>query len=311
MSAGAAAMAPLAELSDKLWDDWLVALGQPCERLGLLDVYARPGPFAAARRRAEELSRRGIAVSIVDSAAARHLEPALRGEVAGAVHLTGDRSIDPTAAMDALVARVREAGIELLPNTDVREVVRRADRATAVRLRDAELEAAAVVVAGGAETARMGRGLGERIPVLPARGMSITAERPAVGPSRALLLGEDHVAVTPIAEVLRLSAFFQLGHRETTPDHRCLAQLEALTRRRLELDPVLTVRRRWAGLRPVTPDGLPIIGRASRCSNVVIATGHAMTGLSLAPATGRLVAQLVTGEPTGVPLEPFSPGRFR
>jgi D-amino-acid dehydrogenase len=198
-----------------------------------------------------------------------------------------------------------------MPNTDVREVVRRGDRATAVRLRDAELDAGVVIVAGGAETARIGHGLGERIPVLPARGMSITAERPTVGPSRPMLLGEDHVAVTPIADVLRLSAFFQLAHRHTTPDQRRLARLEALVRRRLELDPVLTVRRRWAGLRPVTPDGLPIIGRASRCSNVVIATGHAVTGLSLAPATGRLVAQLVTGEPTAVPVEPFSPARFR
>ena len=84
-----------------------------------------------------------------------------------------------------------------------------------------------------------------------------------------------------------------------------------MARGRLRLDPTLTVRRRWAGLRPVTPDGVPIIGRLPAWDNVTVATGHSMTGLTHGPGTGRLVAQLVSGEQPEIDLHRFAPGRFR
>jgi D-amino-acid dehydrogenase len=89
-----------------------------------------------------------------------------------------------------------------------------------------------------------------------------------------------------------------------------ITMLEAIARRRLRLDGSFVARRRWAGMRPVTPDGVPIIGPSTRWRNLIIATGHSMTGLTLGPATGRIVAQLVGGEQPEIAIDRFSPTRF-
>jgi D-amino-acid dehydrogenase len=311
VDSAAPALRDLAALSDEMWTDWLAGTGQPALADGLLDVYADAKAFAGARAHAEALRRWGVAVDELDGQAARAMEPALKGPVAGAIHLTGDRSIHPGLAMAGLVGRVRSAGVGLHPSSEVVDVVMADDRIRTVRTSHGDMGAEHVVLAAGAWSGRVARLLGERIQMLPGRGLSITVDRPDVGPRRPLLLGEDHVAVGPLGDELRLSAWFQLNNFDTHVTLERLTRLEAIARRRLVLDDALCVRRRWAGLRPVTPDGVPIIGPAGRCTNVTIAAGHAMTGLTLGPGTGRIVARLVCGEAPGIDIERFSPRRFR
>ena len=125
-----------------------------------------------------------------------------------------------------------------------------------------------------------------------------------------MLLGEDHVAVGPMGDELRLSAWFQLNNFDTVPTpnapHAARSDRPPTPSSRSSL----VVRRRWAGLRPVTPDGVPIIGPSTCWRNVTIAAGHGMTGLTLGPGTGRIVAQLVCGERPDIAIDRFSPGRF-
>ena len=118
------------------------------------------------------------------------------------------------------------------------------------------------------------------------------------------------MAVNPMGDLLRMSGWLELGRLDTRPSLRRLAQIEANVRSRVRLDPDLTVLERWAGLRPVTPDGLPIIGRSPGWRNVTYAVGHGKLGLSLGPVTGRLVAQIVCDRPTDLELEPVSLRRF-
>ena len=310
VDSAAPALRDLAALSNEIWDDWLAGTGQPPLADGLLDVYADAKAFDGARAHAAALRRWGVAVDELDGPAARAMEPSLQGPVAGAIHLTRDRSIDPGRAMAQLVERVRSVGVELHPSSEVVDVVTADDRIRTVRTSRGDMGAEHVVLAAGAWSGRVARLLGERIPMLPGRGLSLTVDRPEVGPRRAMLLGEDHVAVGPLGEELRLSAWFQLNNFDTGATLERLTRLEAIARRRLVLDDSLCVRRRWAGLRPMTPDGVPIIGPAGRCRNVTIAAGHAMTGLTLGPGTGRIVAQLVCGEAPAIDIERFSPRRF-
>jgi D-amino-acid dehydrogenase len=306
----APALGALAALSESIWDEWLSASGQAVTTDGLLDVYAGQRAFDRARHHAAELRRWGVAVDVVDGAAALAMEPALLEPVAGAVHLVDDRSIDPGRALADLVARVSAAGAELHPSTEVLDVDSAGDRVVAVRTSGGDVRAEHVVVAAGAWSGRVAALVGERVPMLPGRGFSVTVARPVDGPRRPLLLGEDHVAVAPLTETLRLSAWFHLNDFDTTIDATWIDRLQALARRRIRLDADLSVRRRWAGLRPVTPDGVPIIGPAARWRNVTIAAGHSMVGLTLGPGTGRLVAQLVCGETPDVDIDRFSPRRF-
>jgi D-amino-acid dehydrogenase len=173
------------------------------------------------------------------------------------------------------------------------------------------IEADHFVIAAGAWTGRLAGVLGEKIPVVSGRGFSLTADRPERGPNHAMLLGEKHVAVGPMGDRFRLSGRFEVGEMDTTPIAKRIAGIERLARTRIDFDETLTIRGTWAGLRPVTPDGVPIIGRSTRWDNVTIATGHAMIGLSIGPGTGRLVAQLVTGEPTDIDASRFSIARFQ
>ena len=306
----APALRDLARLSDAIWDDWLDASGQPVLTDGLLDVYAGSRALERARRHAEELRRWDVEVDIVDGERAITMEPALLPPVAGGVLLRNDRSLHPGAALTDLIERAGRAGITLVPGAEVVGLDTARERVTGVRTTVGDVVASDLVLAAGAWSGRLARLLGERVPMLAGRGLSLTVARPEIGPRRALLLGEDHVAVGPMGDELRLSAWFQLNDYDSVVDVDRISAIEALARTRLRLDRSLVVRRRWVGMRPVTPDGVPIIGRPARWRNVVIAAGHSMTGLTLGPGTGRLVAQLVCGEAPDIAIDRFSPRRF-
>jgi D-amino-acid dehydrogenase len=306
----APALGELARLSTEMWDDWLAGSGAKIADDGLFDVYAGERAFAGARRRAGELRRWGVGVDVVDGAAALALEPALREPVAGAVLLRDDRSVRPASVLAELIRRTAAAGADLVSGADVIGFSTDGGRVTNVETTGGDFATGHVVLATGAWTGALARLLGERVPMLAARGLSMTVARPQLGPRRTLLLGEHHVAVTPIDDELRLSAWFQLNNFDTTPTLERIERLEALARGRVRLDPTLEVRQRWAGLRPVTPDGVPIIGTSTRWRNVTIAAGHGMIGLTLGPGTGRVVAQLACGEPPDIVLDRFSPRRF-
>jgi D-amino-acid dehydrogenase len=304
------ALSALARLSDGIWDEWLDASGQSVAVDGLLDAYRTAPALARAVARADELRHWGVDAEVVDGDRARSLEPALVGPLAGGVLLHGDRNLHPGLALGALIRRVERAGVTLAPCTEVVDVEAVGERIARVRTSGGDIDAGHVVLAAGAWSGRLARRLGERVPVIAGRGLSLTVARPAWGPRRALLLGEDHVAVGPMGDDLRLSAWFLLNDDDRTASAGRLDALERIARRRLRIDDRLVVRRRWAGLRPVTPDGVPIIGPSTRWANVTIATGHAMTGLTLGPGTGRLVAQLVCGRRPAIALDRFSPRRF-
>ena len=306
----APALNDLAGLSMQMWDDWIAVSGEPVAADGLLDVYGDRRAFDAAVKHAHELQAWGINVDLLDGDQARALEPALLDPVAGAIRLPDDRNLHPGHVVAGLIERVATAGVVLIPDAEAVGFATGVDRVSGVRTTQGDLAVGEVVVATGAWSGKVARLLGQRVPMLAARGLSLTVERPQIGPRRAMLLGENHVAIGPMGDELRLSAWFQLNNFDTDPTLERISRLEAIARQRVRLDEVLSVRRRWAGLRPVTPDGVPVIGRLDRWRNVTIAAGHGMTGLTLGPGTGRVVAQLVCGDRPDISLDRFSPRRF-
>jgi D-amino-acid dehydrogenase len=125
-----------------------------------------------------------------------------------------------------------------------------------------------------------------------------------------LLLGERHIAVAPLGDEVRISGGFEIGRNDLDVSSRQVRRLMMATRERVdvEIDTVGVVP--WAGRRPVSADGLPIIGYSPASARVVLATGHQMVGLSFAPGTARAVAGLVRGDDPGMDLRVFDPRRF-
>src|SRR5581483_10683244 len=124
-------------------------------------------------------------------------------------------------------------------------------------------------------------------------------------------MDEAHVIATPLPGRLRLSGTLELAGLDTSISPTRIEAIRRAAARVFGIDDERQVVETWAGLRPCTPDGLPVIGRPYGVEPLVLATGHARKGLSLSPVTGKLVAELVAGEQPSVDLAPLSPDRFR
>jgi D-amino-acid dehydrogenase len=242
---------------------------------------------------------------------AREHEPVLSDRVIGGVVTEVDRWVDPLSLTEGLAAWLREHGHTVREDVQVTSVRGRAGGAT-VDCDGEELAVDAVVVAAGISSPALLRSLGVRVPLAPARGYSLTYPRDgAVAPTRALYLADALVGSSTYADRVRLAGVFELGQTELTLRRRRLA---AMLR---TVDPFFADWRpslaapleEWAGLRPVSADGLPLIGRTPAHERVFVATGHGMLGVTLAPATGALLAPLVLDGRSHPALAPFDPGR--
>jgi D-amino-acid dehydrogenase len=182
--------------------------------------------------------------------------------------------------------------------------------ATAVETSSGAFSADAFVMATGAWTSTLARHLGCRVPIQPGKGYSMTMRRPEKCPTRPLIFPETRVAVTPMRSGYRLGSMMEFaGYDESLRPERI-----GLLKRGAEpylLEPYTEqIEEQWYGWRPMTYDGKPIIGPCPEMKNVLIAAGHNMLGLSMAPATGRLVAEMLDDRPPHVDPAAYSATRF-
>jgi D-amino-acid dehydrogenase len=185
-------------------------------------------------------------------------------------------------------------------------------RITAAATSQGELAADEFVVAAGAWSAEIVRSLGRRLLLQGGKGYSFTLPTPAQLPRLCSVLSEAHVAVTPMGSSLRIGGTMEFAGLDRSISERRTRTIAAAAAQyfpSLRAQDIAQVRP-WAGLRPCSPDGLPYIGRFAPYSNLCVAAGHAMLGISLAPITGQLVSQVLTGEQPRIALEPLSPRRY-
>jgi D-amino-acid dehydrogenase len=154
------------------------------------------------------------------------------------------------------------------------------------------------------------RALKLRIPIQAAKGYSITLKNPHSPPKLPLLFGEARVAVNPLGYALRLAGTLEMAGMDLSINKRRVDTIRKSSGAYLAGIEEAKVIEVWCGLRPCTPDGLPIISRPKNFRNLIIAAGHAILGMSLGPITGKLVSQLATNEKTEMDVLPFDIKRF-
>jgi D-amino-acid dehydrogenase len=189
-------------------------------------------------------------------------------------------------------------------------LVREQSRARAIQTSQGELTADAFVVATGALTPLLNTHLGCKIPIQPGKGYSITMPRPALCPTYPMIFEEHRVAVTPMKSGYRIGSTMEFAGYDATLNRRRLSLLKEGAKHYLREPYGDPVEEEWFGWRPMTPDSLPIIDRSPAYANVVIAAGHNMLGLSMAPATGKLVAEMLCGERTHIDLSAYAVSRW-
>jgi D-amino-acid dehydrogenase len=306
---GAASVALYEELAEELG-----GLKYGYHRTGLLQIFKTPAGLAEAKEEAHLLNEMGVNVEVLDGDGLRALEPKIRPDILGGLRFPGDAHFTPAEFVQQLACCAERKGARLSTRTEVLGFEVQGRKITTVRTTRGDWHPDEVILAAGAWSPVVARDLRLNLPIQPAKGYSITVKRPANAPTMPLLLGETKVAVTPMISpdgpTLRFAGTLELAGLDMSITQRRVEAVRLAPREYLlemEETPVVEV---WRGLRPCTPDGLPILGRAPACENLIVAAGHAMVGMSLGPITGKLVAQLVCDESPSMDLKLLRAERF-
>jgi D-amino-acid dehydrogenase len=238
------------------------------------------------------------------------LEPALRTGLAGGWHYEEDAHLRPDLLLSSLRRLLESRGVRIIEGCEAAGFERSAAGAQTLRTQVGELTADAFVVASGAWTPGLERELGCSIPIQPGKGYSLTMARPSICPKIPIIFPETRVAVTPFASGYRLGSTMEFAGYDSSINPVRLQLLKDGATPYLREPFRDPVEEAWYGWRPMTYDGLPIIDRAPSMRNVIIAAGHNMLGLSMATATGKLVAEMLGGETPHIAVEPYRARRF-
>ncbi len=246
------------------------------------------------------------------------LEPALKSGLAGGWHFPGDAHLRPDKLMSSWKTLLESRGVSIREQHEFlgftsgpsSQPTGKNQKALRAKTSQGEIEADAFVVATGAWTPLLNQHLGCKIPIQPGKGYSMTMARPTRCPTIPLIFEEHRVAVTPWPSGYRLGSIMEFAGYDESINPQRMEMLRAGASHYLYEPTADPVVEQWFGWRPMTPDSLPIIDRSPAIENVFIAAGHNMIGVSMATATGKLVAEMLNGQPTHIPIEPMSIKRF-
>jgi D-amino-acid dehydrogenase len=252
----------------------------------------------------------GLGARRIDGDAVNDFEPALKPGLSGGWLYENDAHLRPDRLMSAWEIVLQRLGVTIREQCEVNGIVRDAGTARKLATSQGELSAEAFVFATGAWTPLLEKHLGCKVPIQPGKGYSITMPRPAICPKYPMMFEEHRVAVTPMQTGYRLGSTMEFAGYDDTLNQRRLAILKHGATHYLREPYCEPVVEQWFGWRPMTWDSRPIIDRSPALSNVWIAAGHNMLGLSMSPATGKLVAELIGKQSPHLDPAPYSATRF-
>ncbi|MEO7310356.1 MAG: FAD-dependent oxidoreductase [Chitinophagaceae bacterium] len=282
------------------------------EQKGIMMYYKTPQAEDEELHLAETARSLGLDASPLTAAEAQQLEPEVHLDVAGAVHYCCDAHLYPNKLMAQLVAAIKANGGVIKTNAEVSKIDTANGMIQNMHTENGSFTADLFVIAGGSWLQEIAKLAGLHIPLMPGKGYSITEEKPAVKLAIPAILCEAKVAITPMDGRMRYGGTMEIADINSNINlSRVQGIIESIPKYFPNLQPAMpALKDIWCGFRPCSPDGMPYIGRSKKLSNAIIAGGHSMMGLSLGPATGKLVAELANEQPLSVRTDAFDPGRF-
>lgn len=277
---------------------------------GVLVLYCSEEALQKGVTAARVLGEMDIRSDLLNREAVVKREPRATTEVVGGIHFPEDAHLDPSRFVNEVGRLAERAGVHIQTHTDVLALQADGGKVSVVETTSGNFKPELVVLAAGAWSPQLAGRL--RLPLLiePAKGYSLTLAGAAGNSEIPVRLSTAKTIVTPMSGSLRLTSKLDLVGLDLDLDERRLDSIPRRVRDYLDLQGDFGKAKPWCGLRPLTPDGLPIIGRHPSAENLVLATGHGHLGLALSPITGRLVAQIAAGEHPSFDIEPMRPDRF-
>jgi len=306
----------IAVISKKMYEEMLqlpqFSFGY--ETKGLLEVFQTQAGGDHAKHVMEKAIELGLTDTVLlDQQALQALEPQTRINAKGAVHFKCDAHLYPNKLMQQLLAHLKQNGVRLQGNEEVTGFESNNGHLTHVTTGKAIYEADAIVVASGSWSRELAAKMNVKIPLVPGRGYSVTLEDSPYKLNHPVVLIEGRVALTPMdGNKIRFGGTMEITSTKTPPRFtRVEGILNAVERYFPEFKvPMPASDKIWYGYRPCSADGLPYLGRTKQWKNVVMATGHAMVGLSLGAGTGKIVSEILNEEKYSMDIAPFNPNRF-
>lgn len=255
----------------------------------------------------------GVPAEVLDARQTAALDPGARLDIAGSVHFPLDCHLSPNRLVAALETLLASLGVRFLWGNEAHDFQTEGRRLRAVTTTSGEsVEADEFVLCGGAWSRGMARRLALRVPMEAGKGYSLTLTKPRQQPHLCSILTEARVAVTPMGNSLRVGGTMEIaGLNEKISPVRVRGIIDSFCRYFPEFSPAdFADVEPWCGLRPCSPDGLPYIGRTAKFDNLSIGAGHGMMGVSLAPVTGKLLAEVLSDEQPSLDLALLSPDRY-
>ncbi len=304
----------LSLLSKTLYQD-LAANGDLAfdwQERGLLMLYKTALAEHEMAEEADVANRAGVEARVLNGQQIQDMEPNTRVSVRGGIFYPGDAHLNPNELIRSLVAYLRREGVTILENHTVTGFGKTGSRVTSVQTAQGDFPVDEVVVAGGAWSPVIARQLELRLSLQGGKGYSFMLRNLTDNIRIPAIMLEARATATPMGTDLRFAGTLEVAGTDMTVNmNRVRGIVQSINQYYpdipIEMPVVDTV---WRGLRPCSPDGLPYIGRTERYENVVLATGHGMMGLSLGPATGKLVSELVGGLANSLEVSAFRPDRF-
>ncbi|GEO81865.1 D-amino acid dehydrogenase [Pararhodospirillum oryzae] len=282
---------------------------------GILKIYRSAEAFAAGKAAREAALAWGLEQRVLDADACVALEPALvpaRGDLAGGILAPEDESGDAHRFTVALAERAQALGARFCFGTQVLGLVAEGGRIKAVRTDQGDQEADWIVLALGSESPRVARSIGVRLPVYPAKGYSITVpvEPASVAPVVSITDEERKMVYSRLGTRLRAAGTAELSGWNTTLRPERVDLIRRETRALFPNCGDVSAAQGWCGLRPTTPDSVPLLGPVPGYANLVLNTGHGTLGWTMACGSARVVADCVEGRPPAVSLDGLGLDRF-
>ena len=277
---------------------------------GIVVACKTPEGFEKARRSVPQAVALGVPLRVLQPGELAALEPETEFDISGALINAEGAALHVPAFLCEFARRLTGMGVVIHPGTEAVGFEVAGRRVTKVITTRGDFTPAEVVVAAGAWSPAAARKLGIGLVMQPAKGYSITVRAPSGGPRLPIILSEGKVAVMPLGDRLRFGGTLELSGLDGAVSQRRLDGIRRTVQNYLpRLESTETIET-WSGLRPCTPDSVPFIGRTDRYGNVSIACGHGYIGMGLAPGTGELIAQIISGEQPDTDPEPFRIDRF-
>ena len=303
-------------LSKKWYGHWesLPQFKFAYEHNGLLEIFQTE----KAAEHAAHLVHKAHEIGLTDTKLLNQqelfaLEPNHKINAIGAIHFACDGHLYPNKLMQQLIADLKSKGVIFKTNEEVKGFEKTAGKITAVLTETNKYKSDAVVMATGSWSRELAKKLDMDLLLMPGRGYSITIEDTPYQTKYPSVLVEGRVALTPMdGNKMRFGGTMEITTTDSAPQlNRVVGIIKAVKSFYPDFDiPVPTLDKVWYGYRPCSADGLPYLGRTKKWNNLVMATGHAMVGLSLGAGTGKLVSEIVNEQPTSIDISYYSPERF-